>query len=198
MSELLHYYAHPGHIKSRTNSVMNDRAAAVTGITKVDLFADYPRYNIDIDKEQARLLAHDVILFQFPLFWYSCPALMKEWIDLVLEHGFAFGENGDKLKDKLFVLAITTGGPQDAYAPDGYQLHALQSFLTPFQQTARLCQMRYVAPYVQYDALRQNPAAHADGFATLLKALRDDQLDLDKASAADVLTHDTLPLIKGA
>ena len=52
------------------------------GVTFVDLYAEYPRFEIDVDREQARLLAHDVIVFQNPLFWYSTPAILKEWQDL--------------------------------------------------------------------------------------------------------------------
>ena len=92
MAKLLIYYAHPGNRYSHVNKVMASRARGIAGISFVDLYADYPRHNIDIDVEQKRLLDHDVILFQFPLFWYSTPSLIKEWQDLVLEYGFAYGE----------------------------------------------------------------------------------------------------------
>ena len=78
MARLLVYYAHPGHRHSHANRELAQRAAAIEGITFVDLYAEYPRTDINIDKEQERLLSHDVILFQFPLFWYSTPSLIKE------------------------------------------------------------------------------------------------------------------------
>lgn len=89
-------------------------AARIGGITFVDLYADYPRFDIDINIEQQRLLDHDVILFQFPVFWYSTPSILKDWQDLVLEHGFAYGNNGDKLSGKHMLLAATEspGFPQ--------------------------------------------------------------------------------------
>ena len=52
-------------------------AEAVNGISFVDLYRTYPRFDINVDAEQARLLEHDVILFQFPVFWYSTPALIN-------------------------------------------------------------------------------------------------------------------------
>ncbi|WP_211903832.1 NAD(P)H-dependent oxidoreductase [Ralstonia syzygii] len=81
----------------------------------------YPRYDIDVDDEQQRLAEHDAIVFQFPLYWYSTPPILKEWQDLVLEHGFAYGETGAALKGKPWLCAATAGASHGAYAFDGYQ-----------------------------------------------------------------------------
>ena len=194
MAKVIHYYAHPAHRFSGANRAMWEAARRLDGIAHVDLYADYPRYNIDVDREQKRLLEHEIIVLQFPLFWYSAPALVKEWIDLTLERGFAYGEGGDKLNGKWLMLAVTTAGPEDAYSPNGYQHYPLRTFLTPFEQTARLAGMRFAAPYVLHDALRTNPAAHADGFSRLLIALRDDAYDLNHADASGIVTYDTLPV----
>ena len=107
MARLIVYYAHPGHKYSKANRAMVAQAREVRGISFVDLYAEYPRFDIDIDREQVRLLEHDVILFQFPMFWYSTPSLIKEWEDLVLEPGFAYGAGGDKLTGKRLMLAVT-------------------------------------------------------------------------------------------
>lgn len=196
MVKVLHIFAHPGMASSRINIAQWRAAQEVDGITSVDLYAENPRYVINIEAEQERLLKHDVILLQFPLFWYSCPALVKEWIDLVFEHGFAYGEGGDRLKGKSLMLALSTGGPQEAYSPDGYQHFHLRTFLTPFEQTARLCEMHFPAPYVQHGALSAEPEPHARGFTRLLEALRDNQLDITRAIKSEILTHNTLPLIE--
>lgn len=133
------------------------------------------------------------MLLQFPLFWYSAPALLKEWIDLTFEQGFAYGHGGNRLKGKRLMLALTTGGPEEAYGPQGYQHFDLRTFLTPFEPTARLCQMSFLPPYVLFGALTAEPAPHAKGFARLLEALRDDRFDGMRAASRPVLTHDTLP-----
>lgn len=198
MAKLLVYYAHPGQQHSYTNREMATRTQLLEGITFVDLYAEYPRSNIDIDREQQRLLDHDVILFQFPLFWYSTPSLIKEWQDLVLEHGFAYGVGGDKLADKRMMLAITTAGPEDAYAQDGYQHFPLRTFLTPLEQTARLCKMHFTPPYVLFSSLKApgdgRVEPHAGGYVQLLEAVRDDRFDFAKADAEELLQYDTLPL----
>ena len=154
MANVILYYAHPGHQFSHVNAQMFAAAQKVDGITIVDLYAEYPRFNIDPDREQQRLLDHDVILFQFPFFWYSTPAILKEWQDIVLEHGFAYGTGGDKLAGKTLGLAISAAGPEDAYQPNGYQHHKMRDFLRPLEQTATLCQMGFLPPFVLYGSLK--------------------------------------------
>lgn len=198
MARLIVYYAHPGHPYSQSNQPMSQVAATLDGITFVDLYRDYPRFDINADLEQRRLLDHEVILFQFPMFWYSTPSIIKEWQDLVLEHGFAYGSGGDKLKGKTLMLAITAAGPADAYSPGGYQHYPMRDFLRPLEQTARLCEMRFAPPYVLYGSLkapqdgRLDP--HVDGYRRLLEAIRDDRYDWDAADGFDVVDVDSMPI----
>ena len=201
MANLIVYYAHPGHKFSHVNRFMAKTAEAVDGITCVDLYRDYPRFDINVDVEQERLLAHDVILFQFPLFWYSTPSIIKEWEDLVLEHGFAYGAGGDKLQGKRMMLAITAAGPEDAYSAGGYQHWPLRDFLRPLEQTARLCEMKFAAPYVLYASLRAPSAGavepHVAGYQQLLEAIRDDRYDWDAADGKEVIDAESLPIVEG-
>ena len=173
-------------------------AARISGITFVDLYADYPRFDINVKIEQQRLLDHDVILFQFPVFWYSTPSILKEWQDLVLEHGFAYGKDGDMLTGKHMLLAVTGAGPEDAYTDQGYQHYPLRTFLTPLEQTARLCSMQFTAPYVLYGALQAPDAGlvdpHVNGYRRLLEAIRDNRYDFDAAELLEVTGFDTLPI----
>ncbi|MDH3550408.1 MAG: NAD(P)H-dependent oxidoreductase [Gammaproteobacteria bacterium] len=198
MSRPLVYYAHPGHKYSHVNRYMARAAAAVDGVTFVDLYRDYPRFDIDVNVEQQRLLDHDVILFQFPLFWYSTPSIIKEWEDLVLEHGFAYGHDGDRLAGKRMMLVVSGAGPKDAYTHAGYQHFPIRTFLTPLEQTARLCKMHFLAPYVLYAALRAPEAGlvepHVDGYRQLLEAIRDDRYDFDVAEKMNIVTFDNLPI----
>ena len=101
---LLHYLIHPVQSRSVANAALWQSTRSFDGITRVDLYADYPRHNINADTEQKQLLDHDIIAFQFPMFWYAAPSLLKEWTNLVLEQGFAFGPKGDKLRGKKDVV----------------------------------------------------------------------------------------------
>ena len=202
MARLIVYYAHPGHKYSHVNRFMARSAAAVDGITYVDLYRDYPRFDINVEIEQQRLLDHDVILFQFPLFWYSTPSIVKEWQDLVLEHGFAYGADGDALDGKRMMIAVTAAGPADAYTAGGYQHFPLRTFLTPLEQTARLCKMRFAPPYVLYASLKAPSAGlvdpHVDGYRQLLEAIRDDRYDFDAVADDEIVRFDALPILEKA
>ncbi len=198
MARLLVHYAHPGHRFSTVNRAMAAAARGIEGITFVDLYAEYPRHDIDVAREQARLVEADVILVQCPLFWYSTPSLVKEWEDLVLEHGFAYGAGGDRLVGKVWMFALSAAGPEEAYTPDGYQRHPLRAFLTPLEQTAQLCRMRFAAPYVLFGALKAQAqgtlSPHVAGYVRLLRAIRDDRYDFDRAETLDVVQQATLPI----
>ena len=202
MARLIVYHVHPGQRFSRANAAMTKAASRLDEITLVDLYGDYPRHDIDVEREQARLLDHDVILFQFPFYWYSTPSLLKEWQDLVLQHGFAYGHEGDKLTGKTLMLAITAGGADHAYRANGYQHYPIRSFLTPLEQTARLCGMTFPAPYILYHALKadaeQEIDDHATSYARLLAAIRDDAYDFPSAAAYDVVTADDIPKLASA
>jgi putative NADPH-quinone reductase len=198
MNRVLVLMAHPNPTRSRINRLLAATAGGLDGITLIDLYALYPRYKIDVDAEQQRLLEHDVIVFQFPFYWYSIPALLKEWQDLVLEHGFAYGSGGTRLANKLLLVAISAGGAETAYSAQGSNQFPIRTLLTPIEQTASLCQMRYLPPLVLFSALTasndERASQHADLYRQLLEALRDNRLDLPAAFARELLNESVLPI----
>ncbi|MBK1660942.1 glutathione-regulated potassium-efflux system oxidoreductase KefF [Paracraurococcus ruber] len=169
--------AHPAQRRSRVNAALRAAAAELEGTTLHDLYEAYPDFMIDVDREQALLLEHDTVVFQHPLYWYSCPAILKEWLDLVLEHGFAYGRAGTKLSGKGWMTAISTGGTGHAYSPDGLNRHSIHDFLRPFEATARLCHMRWHPPFVVHGTHLLDGAALARqgaAYRQRLLALRDE------------------------
>ena len=200
--KILVLFAHPGQRYSKVNVELAQVAADIRDVTLVDLYAEYPRFKIDVEREQERLLEHDVIVFQFPLFWYSTPALLKEWQDLVLEYGFAYGEGGDKIAGKILAPVTTTGGPEDYYQTGGRNNFQLRDLLVPLEQTANLCGMRFLPPYALFAALKAAKSdrmqAHVDGYERYLRALRDDRLDLEAADGMRQFSDDTLPILEEA
>lgn len=188
-------FAHPILERSRVNRRLLDGVRDLAGVTVHDLYEEYPTFAVEAPREQALLAAHDVVVLQHPFYWYSAPALLKEWLDLVLELGWAYGPGGTALRGKVMLNAITTGGSADAYQPDGKNRFTLRQLLTPFEQTAHLCGMIYLAPFVVHGALRLDDAAdvgpHVDAYRALLTALRDDTLDLATAARAATLRLET-------
>jgi glutathione-regulated potassium-efflux system ancillary protein KefG len=148
MPRVLILFAHPALQKSRVNLHLAAAVRGIDGVTLHDLYEEYPDLHLDVDREQRLLVEHDIIVWQHPFYWYSCPAILKEWLDLVLEYGFAYGENGNALRGKKVLTAITTGGPQESYHAEGLNRYTIAQLLAPFEQTARLCGMEYLDPFV--------------------------------------------------
>lgn len=198
MKRILVLTAHPNPGQSRVNSKMASMAGALDGVTLVDLYALYPRFKIDINAEQQRLLEHDVIVFQFPVFWYSTPALLKEWQDLVLEHGFAYGE-GCRLAGKLFLVAATAGAAEHDYADGGRNQFTMRTLLSPLEQMAHLCRMRYLPPLVLFSSLIANNDERSGQFVVryrqVLEGLRDERLDIAQAMTQELLDHPAVPML---
>jgi len=147
--KILVIYVHPEPNHSIANQVMIKNISSLEHVTILDLYATYPDFYIDVQVERQRLLDHDVIVFQHPLYMYSCPALLKEWMDRVLAKGFAFG-NKCALQGKVWRSVITTGGNIEAFGDQGYNRYPLNDILQPFELTAALCRMQWIDPLVLY------------------------------------------------
>ena len=177
--------AHPALERSRVNHALLAAVRNRSGVTLHDLYEEYPDMHIDVRREQALLLSHDVIVFQHPFFWYSAPALVKEWQDQVLEHNWAYGSEGRALAGKVTFNALTAGGGANAYQPGGFNLFTIRHLLSPFEATASLCRMTYLAPFVVHGALRMDEGQRAPlvrDYGRLLDALVEERVDLPRAS----------------
>ena len=182
--KILVLFAHPAFHKSKVNKLIAERMQATDGITFHDLYQAYPESYIDIKREQELLSQHDVVVFQFPLFWYSTPSILKEWQDMVLEHGWAYGSEGNALKDKLFLCLITTGGPELAYQVGQFHNHTINQLLSPLRQTAVLCKMVPLPPFVVFGTHVKEASevlTQADELMKLLESIRSGDFKLDEA-----------------
>ncbi|NTS78033.1 NAD(P)H-dependent oxidoreductase [Catenovulum sp. SM1970] len=147
MSNVLVISGHPNLAKSNTNQIILQTIANRVNdveIRKLDQL--YPDYQIDVAAEQLALLAADIIVLQFPFYWYSVPALLKKWIDDVFSYDFAYGNKGDKLHNKDLILSFTIGGPKESYDPLGYNHFPIAQLIQPLQQTAYLTGMVFHPP----------------------------------------------------
>jgi glutathione-regulated potassium-efflux system ancillary protein KefG len=181
--KILILFAHPALQKSKVNQQLIKSAYDTNGVQVNDLYERYPDFNIDIKAEQNLLIEHDVIVFQHPFYWYSSPAILKEWQDLVLEHNFAYGEKGKALTGKYLCSVISTGGNKASYQSDGYNRFQMMELLAPFRQTAFLCGMTYLPPFlVQGTHALTNGTeirAYGEQYKKLLENLRDEKINFD-------------------
>lgn len=190
---ILVLFAHPSQNYSEVNVSLFDIALKHRAVTAVDLYAEYPDFNINVKKEQNRLLAHDTIIFLFPLYWFSTPALLKEWQDLVLEYGFAYGKGGNALKDKTFICAVSAGGREEAYQTAGYNHYTLRELLQPLEQLASTTQMQYLAPFAIFGSRtakeERRIALHCKRWQALLDALANGILNINDVTQLENLAH---------
>jgi len=185
-------FAHPAFHKSKINKILVDGLSELEGVTFHDLYEHYPEFDIDVKEEQKLLSEHDCIIFQHPFFWYSTPAILKEWQDNVLQHGWAYGSKGVALKGKYFFNAITTGAPEQAYKKGAFHDHTIKELLVPLKQTAVLCKMISLPPFVVHATHVMDTDEILDyknDYFNLLKTIVDDKLDLDRVSDLDYLNH---------
>lgn len=126
----------------------------------------------DVAAELDKLFWCDTLLFTFPLWWFSVPAIMKGWVDRVFVMGKIYGggkvyETGG-LGGRRAMLALTTGGPATQYAPGGRN-GSMMSLLYPIHHGMLwFAGMDVLPPFVAYSA------AHVgdDGRAAMLVDFR--------------------------
>jgi glutathione-regulated potassium-efflux system ancillary protein KefF len=95
-----------------------------------------------------------------PIRWYGMPSLMKEWMEVVLQPGWAYSHEGaGALHGKGFWLVTTSGSGPDAYRPGGLHGRPFADFLPPFEQAAALCGMDWIEPFVIQGATELDDAA---------------------------------------
>jgi glutathione-regulated potassium-efflux system ancillary protein KefG len=175
-NRLLVLFAHPAFHKSRVNRQMVSAIEDIEDVTLHFLYEEYPDFHIDVKREQDLLLEHDVYIWQHPFYWYSSPSILKEWIDLVLKHGFAYGRTGNALKGKRVFSVITAGGRKEVYQKGNMNNLTIPQFLAPFRQTAHLCNMIYLPPFVVHGThLLSEEEIHqaAKDYRRILISLRD-------------------------
>ncbi|WP_229413617.1 glutathione-regulated potassium-efflux system oxidoreductase KefF [Massilia violaceinigra] len=172
--EVVVLFAHAAPQRSRVNRRLAEAARSVPGVELVDLYGTYPDFYIDVAAEQDNLADASALVFLQPIQWYGMPALLKEWVDMVLVPGWAYGAGASALQGKGFWLVASTGSPLDAYAPGATHGYPFEAFLPPYRQIAALCGMDWIDPHILHAAHRVSDEAldaHVDAFTARLTAL---------------------------
>ena len=126
------------------------------------LEAVYPDGIMDVASEQVLIEEHDMLILQFPLYWYSSPPMLKKWQDEVLTYGWAYGSKGKAMKDRDVALAISFGVPKDDYKPNGVIGATEDEVLTPLRTTMRYIGANYRGHFSFYEANNEPSAEIVD------------------------------------
>jgi putative NADPH-quinone reductase len=151
-SRTLIVVAHPDIAHSTVHATWL-RAQRHAGIADVhEIVPAYPDGVIDVRNEQRLVEAHPRIILQFPIFWYSVPAVLKNWMDQVLSHGWAYGSGGDAFKGKELGLAYSTGTAAEAYQAGGRNRFSMSELTKPLELTTIFIKARFLPSFVLHGA----------------------------------------------
>ncbi|MDC4409848.1 NAD(P)H-dependent oxidoreductase [Acinetobacter baumannii] len=142
--------AHPYYAQSIANkTIVNELIKTYPDLEVRDIFQLYPDYKIDVSAEQEALLRHDTIILQYPMFWFNMPAILKLWFDEVFTYQFAYGSQGDKLKDKKVIISMTVGQKEADMVNERENL--INSFLKAVQYSIQYTQMQLSSTFLLYE-----------------------------------------------
>jgi putative NADPH-quinone reductase len=136
------------------------------------------RFSADIIAEQDKVAAADLLIFQFPLWWYSVPAILKGWADRVLSHGFAFTnelvfERG-MLRGRRAMISVTTGGSAEELQADRRYTGTMDEFLKPFSGgVLRFVGLEVLPPHIAYAVATMDAEGRTrqiDTYRTMLRS----------------------------
>jgi len=128
MKKTLIVVAHPNMENSRVNKIFKEEAEKLSNVEIYNIYEKYPDGKIDVEKELKLLSETGTLILQFPLYWFSCPSLLKEWIDTVFIA--AYYDEDKVLKGKKIGVAVTAGGIASRY--DGTSGLTIKNVLAPF------------------------------------------------------------------
>lgn len=120
--------------------------------TEHNTFAPY------IEEEMRKVESCDLMIFQFPLWWFSLPAILKGWVDRVMAMGRAYGNghiyDSGRFRGKRALLSLTTGGPVEAYLKGGFN-GDMDAILRPIQRgILQFLGFDVLAPQIHYGPVR--------------------------------------------
>lgn len=145
-NKILIVFAHPLYEKSRINKIINTYIPSTDEITFHDLYELYPEFEIDIQLERQLILEHDIIVWQFPLYWYSCPALMKQWMDMVLHFKNKDDLDINSMSQKAILPIISVGEMQKTFLDNTPDETSIFDYLLPFKRIVEFSNMKYYPP----------------------------------------------------
>lgn len=149
--KILTILSHPNLENSRVNKALK-QAVENENIVFNNLYEKYKDFNIDVKAEQELLLQYEKIIFQFPIYWYSCPPLLKKYFDDVFAYGFAYGSKTKALSKKDFAFCISFGDAKESFLENGKIAFSVDEILTPFKALCKFTDANYKGYFAVFKA----------------------------------------------
>jgi NAD(P)H dehydrogenase (quinone) len=144
-------------------------------------------YTSELQSQMDRLAACDALVLQFPIWWLGMPAILKGWIDRVFAIGVTYGGgrwfDRGMMRGKLAMLAVTIGGPEQAYSGRGIY-GPVRDVLRPINHgILAFCGFDVIEPFLAYSPARKSEQERKRAF----NAYADRLLNLDAAPRLTML-----------
>ncbi|ARO02282.1 NAD(P)H-dependent oxidoreductase [Lactiplantibacillus paraplantarum] len=138
-------FAHPNASSSTTMPFFEKAASVVEGVVWHSVESVY-KGQLNVQREQTFIKSFDRIVFQFPMYWYSCPANLKQYVDDVFTRKFTIACKF--LSKKELGLVVTTGDSARNFQAGSLEKFTFSELLRPFEAIANKTGMRYLRPLV--------------------------------------------------
>ena len=141
MSKVLLILSHPKYKDSFANKIIVEKLKTLIPDIEIDHIDElYPDEKINVKAEQEKLLRNDTIIFQFPMYWHNRPHFLSKWFEDVYEYGFAYGNEGYKLKDKRIIVSMTLGNTEKFFQGE----ISLDNLISPLKASALHTQQKFL------------------------------------------------------
>lgn len=162
MARIVVIDGHPDCAKSIANkAVLEEFKNLVPEAEIAHLSELYPECQIDANKEQQRLAPAEMIIFEYPLWWYSAPSLLHRYLEQVFLAGWAYATNNRALAGKNLALSFTTGASESDYQRREGVMHTIEQFLPAMLATAHFTGMTYRGAVYSFDMACYDPSDQA-------------------------------------
>ena len=166
-SKILLVLCHPNYDESFANKTIVSKLKELIPEIEIDhINSLYPDEKINVKSEQEKLIRNDIIIFQFPMYWHNRPYLLSKWFEKVYEYGFAYGKNGDKLKNKKIIVSMTLGNTLNFFKDE----ISIDNLLSPFKASSKYTQQIFCG-YVITDNIVNDIKDNSELMQDRLKAL---------------------------
>ena len=130
----------------------------------------------DVAVEQEKLVRADFLIFQFPLWWFGLPAILKGWVDRVFAAGLTYGSgrwySNGVFQSKRAMLSLTTGGPPTLYSPRGLN-GDIEALLYPINHgILHFVGFDVLPPFIAYAVARSSPEQRAGYLRAFTERMR--------------------------
>lgn len=107
-------------------------------------FVELSEMTLENKNARVDLTTYDRILLQFPIYWYSAPALLKQWIDETFRSTMPY------LKHKEFGVIVFFGSAQHKFGSGNAERYTIDEMLKPFEMLANYFEMHYLPPFAVF------------------------------------------------